>query len=438
MVWVEGSKIRMAKMDGTEPSDFVTQEISSPSDIAFDYEDKALYWCDSTLDKIERKELMQTGRRTIVSGTGEQPNNIYVAGQYLYYTSSIKTRAIFRRNKMDGRDFTKIFDSPLIGGLASLFVYQDPRSAMNGECSVANGRCCKFCLPLNKGKKCVCADGSSLNVDGRTCSLEKECPLSIPNAELQRTCLPCYNRHCSFSCNKGFKLTVSGSVLNCDNLGNWNYSSEVCREDTPIIIIGAATGSGGLILIVIIIAVVCFLRKRSNGVPPKPNIIRPPQAPPRVDTFKEKESEKEYDYIDGSKLRYGTVNGQTPPYLELSESQRDYEKLSDKNPYKQKIVGFKRSSETVHDNYLAASMTGSLKEGPNDLRVSCPEEDKHGYLRSSSEGFRRGSADSDVPTRYQRWDMFEQQSRRYKDPRAQDQERYIDGRSFHYERSQRY
>ncbi|KAL3848551.1 hypothetical protein ACJMK2_019402 [Sinanodonta woodiana] len=440
MVWIEGSRIRKARMDGTEANDFTPDGIKAPRDIAFDYEGEALYWCDG--NQIGRTDLMTSSTDVIVSGTAEQPNNIYVAGQYLYYTSSINIRAIYRRIKTKGEGFATVFESPLVG-LASLFVYQSPQSALNQECSYSNGRCCKFCLPLKNRKKCACTDGSSLNNDGRTCSPEMECPLSVPNAKLEETCLPCYNRHCSFTCNNGFKLTVSGPVLNCGSFGKWNYSSEVCQENIPstpsAIIIGAAAGGGGgFVVLLVIIAVVCFLRKRSNRVPRTPNILRPPLAPPRLDSFKEKELEEVYHYIDDSKLRYGTVNGQPPPYLELSESQRDYVTLSENNPYKKKIVGTERSSEIADGDYLTASIDGSVRKDIHDLRVSIPEEDQHGYLKSSTDGFQRGSSDSEVSTRYQRWDMFEQQTRGNQVPSASDQERYYDGRRFHNERSQKY
>ncbi|KAK3586652.1 hypothetical protein CHS0354_024257 [Potamilus streckersoni] len=436
MAWIEGSKIRRAKMDGTEANDFTPKEIITPLDIAFDYEGEALYWCDG--NQIGLTKLLTASTEVIVSETGEQPNNIYVAGQYLYYTSFINIRAIYRRNKTKGEDFTTVFESPFVG-LASLFVYQNPLSALNKECSDSNGRCCKFCLPLNNRKKCACTDGSWLNDDGRSCYPEKLCPLSIMNGQLEETCLPCYNRHCSFTCNHGFELTVSRPMLKCDSDGKWNHSS-VCEPDTPYpVIIGAAVG--GFLLVVAVIIIITaryFKRRRSNKVPREMDRMRPPVPVPRADTFKQEELEEDYDYINESTLYNETANDQTPPYIELSESQQDYAKLSEKDTYKRKIVASNRPSKTIHEDYLTPSIAGSLNEGLNDLRVSLPEEDYNGYLRSSSEALRRDSEKSDVSARYQPWDMLEHQARGYHGTRASNQMRYPDGRSFHYDRSQRY
>ncbi|KAL3848554.1 hypothetical protein ACJMK2_019405 [Sinanodonta woodiana] len=354
MVWIEGSIIRKAKMDGKESNIFVEpQGMSTPSDIAFDYEDEALYWSERSIGKIGRITLMQAQTTTIFERTGEYPNNIYVAGQYLYYTSDINTRAVYRRNKMlGGTDYTVFFESPLVGGLTSLFVYMDP-----SPCQPNNGGCEQICLPV-ESKSCSCYDGYKLNEDGMTCS----------------------------------------KVLNL------------------YLIIGLAAGGGLLLLIIIIIIVVVHYRRK-----------RPlPLPPTRVETQKIDEMDDvscyaELSEIQGEyeKLPQKTLNesgsgyercaetcGQQPTYLDMAGVQRE-------NPYKSKIVCDERPSRTVSGDYLTPSVTGPIREGLDDRRVSHIEEDDNGYLRSSNDLLQRyetsGSFDGSI--RYQPWDMMQQQAR---------------------------
>ncbi|KAL3848553.1 hypothetical protein ACJMK2_019404 [Sinanodonta woodiana] len=351
MVWIEGSIIRKAKMDGKESNIFVEpQGMSTPSDIAFDYEDEALYWSERSLGKIGRITLMQAQRTTIFERTGEYPNNIYVAGQYLYYTSDINTRAVYRRSKMPGgTGYTLFFESPLVGGLTSLFVYMDPN-----PCESNNGGCEQICLPV-ESKSCSCYVGYKLNEDGMTCS----------------------------------------KVLNL------------------YLIIGSAAG-GGLLLSIIIIIIVAVHYRRKRPLP-LPSLRVDTDGMDNGSCYDElSETPREYETLPQRNLnesRFGheistEARDQQPPYLDMAGVQRE-------NPYKSKIVRDERPSRTVSGDYLTTLATGPNREGLHDRRVSHLEEDDNGYLRSSNDLHQRyeSSGRFDESVRYQPWDMMQQQAR---------------------------
>lgn len=69
MFWIDGvspQKIEQANMDGSGRAVLVGSELVWANSLALDYSNRLLYWCDSTLQRIERVDLQGNNRLVIL------------------------------------------------------------------------------------------------------------------------------------------------------------------------------------------------------------------------------------------------------------------------------------------------------------------------------------------------------------------------------------
>ena len=64
--WGSWPKIEQANMDGSARKTLVSSGLTWVNSLAMDYQKRLLYWCDASLDKIERVDLQGNNRVMIL------------------------------------------------------------------------------------------------------------------------------------------------------------------------------------------------------------------------------------------------------------------------------------------------------------------------------------------------------------------------------------
>jgi len=64
--WGSSPKIEQANMDGSARKTLVSSGLTWVNSLAMDYQNRLLYWCDASLDKIERVDLQGNNRVLIL------------------------------------------------------------------------------------------------------------------------------------------------------------------------------------------------------------------------------------------------------------------------------------------------------------------------------------------------------------------------------------
>ena len=161
-------KIFRTTMAGSLKKSIVDKNLSQPSGLAIDYDDRMLYWTDAVREKIERSDLEGKNREVLVSAT-IYPFAITVFREHIYWTD-LQLRGVYRAEKYTGADKVELVkrleDSP-----RDLHVFSaDRQKCKLNPCNVSNGGCSQSCHPgPNSTAECKCDDNSRLVNEDRMC-----------------------------------------------------------------------------------------------------------------------------------------------------------------------------------------------------------------------------------------------------------------------------
>lgn len=161
-------KIFRTTMAGSLKKAIIDKDLSQPSGLTIDYEDRMLYWTDAVREKIERSQLDGSDREVLVSAT-IYPFAITVFRNYIYWTD-LQLRGVYRAEKHTGANMIEMVkrldDSP-----RDIHVYSETRQECTvNPCHVNNGGCAQSCHPsLNQTSECRCDDNSKLVNEGKMC-----------------------------------------------------------------------------------------------------------------------------------------------------------------------------------------------------------------------------------------------------------------------------
>ena len=161
-------KIYRATMAGNNKVAVIDKDLTQPSGLAIDYEDKKLYWTDALREKIERSDLNGSNREVLVAAT-IYPFAITVFGNYIYWTD-LQLRGVYRAEKHTGAGVTEMVkrldESP-----RDIHVFSNARQVCNiNPCSVNNGGCADSCHPSANGTvECRCRSGMKIANENRMC-----------------------------------------------------------------------------------------------------------------------------------------------------------------------------------------------------------------------------------------------------------------------------
>ncbi|XP_074098383.1 low-density lipoprotein receptor-related protein megalin isoform X1 [Cotesia typhae] len=161
-------KIFRTTMAGSLKKAIIDKDLSQPSGLAIDYEERMLYWTDAVREKIERSNLDGKNRQVLISAT-IYPFAITVFRQHIYWTD-LQLRGVYRAEKYTGADkvemVKRLEDSP-----RDLHIYSATKQQCKvNPCNINNGGCDQSCHPGANGKaECKCDDNSRLVNEGRMC-----------------------------------------------------------------------------------------------------------------------------------------------------------------------------------------------------------------------------------------------------------------------------
>ncbi|XP_066998103.2 low-density lipoprotein receptor-related protein 2 [Anabrus simplex] len=161
-------KIFQTTMAGSLKKAVIDKDLSQPSGLAIDYEDRMLYWTDAVREKIERSTLDGNNRQVLIAAT-IYPFAITVFGNYLYWTD-LQLRGVYRAEKHTGANMVEMVkrleDSP-----RDIHVFSGTRQKCTvNPCQINNGGCAQSCHPgVNGTAECKCDDTSKLVNENRMC-----------------------------------------------------------------------------------------------------------------------------------------------------------------------------------------------------------------------------------------------------------------------------
>lgn len=162
-------KIFRTTMAGSLKRAIIDKDLSQPSGLAIDYEDRMLYWTDAVREKIERSQLDGKEREVLVAAT-IYPFAITIHRNYIYWTD-LQLRGVYRAEKHTGANMyemvKRLEDSP-----RDIHIYSESRQQCQANpCLQNNGGCAQSCHPGPNGTaECKCDDNSKLVNEGRMCA----------------------------------------------------------------------------------------------------------------------------------------------------------------------------------------------------------------------------------------------------------------------------
>ena len=162
-------KIFRTTMAGSLKRAIIDKDLSQPSGLAIDYEERMLYWTDAVREKIERSQMDGKGREVLVSAT-IYPFAITVFRNYIYWTD-LQLRGVYRAEKHTGANMVEMVkrleDSP-----RDIHIYSRSRQVCQANpCLQNNGGCAQSCHPgLNGKAECKCDDTTKPVNEGRMCA----------------------------------------------------------------------------------------------------------------------------------------------------------------------------------------------------------------------------------------------------------------------------
>ena len=92
------SKIEQANMDGSNRTTLVSKGLVWVNSLAIDYQSRLLYWCDASLDRIERVDLQGNNRALMLDlSLDMHPFGLALYNDVLYW-SDWKSQSIHKYN----------------------------------------------------------------------------------------------------------------------------------------------------------------------------------------------------------------------------------------------------------------------------------------------------------------------------------------------------
>ncbi|XP_044256052.1 low-density lipoprotein receptor-related protein 6 [Tribolium madens] len=106
----EVKKIQRARLNGSDQSDVVTDEIQHPDGIAVDWVSRNIYWTDAGTDRVEVYRLEKKYRKVIIFNDLMEPRGIAVAPElgWLFWSDWYDKNPKVERANLDGSDRTAI------------------------------------------------------------------------------------------------------------------------------------------------------------------------------------------------------------------------------------------------------------------------------------------------------------------------------------------
>ena len=161
-------KIYRSTMSGNFKRAIIEDDLTQPSGLAIDYEERKLYWTDALREKIERSNMNGTDREVLISAT-IYPFAMTLFKNYIYWTD-LQLRGVYRADKYTGSGMIEMVkrleESP-----RDIHVFSSQRQLCDkNPCQINNGGCAHSCHQApNSTVECRCNSGFKLANENRMC-----------------------------------------------------------------------------------------------------------------------------------------------------------------------------------------------------------------------------------------------------------------------------
>ncbi|XP_071957146.1 low-density lipoprotein receptor-related protein 2-like [Antedon mediterranea] len=161
-------KIEKSNLDGTNRTELITTDITSPNGLSVDYSDDRLYWTDvdGEFSKVESCDFNGANRRILFRKTRSTSEffKLKVHKDYVYITDwNLKLWCI---HKASGQVY---FSLNLQSRPYGVTIYGDD-SQVNQKSPCLSNPCSQVCTSADNGEyRCVCRESFNILPDGKTC-----------------------------------------------------------------------------------------------------------------------------------------------------------------------------------------------------------------------------------------------------------------------------
>ncbi|XP_077255886.1 putative vitellogenin receptor yl [Temnothorax americanus] len=176
MYWSDGDsngRIAVAGMDGKNIRTFISEKLSWPKSLTFDYPNDRLYWVDSKSNIVESIRLDGTDRRIVQHDIIQEPYALGVFENTLYW-SDWGSNTIQSCNKFSGKNW-RILHRTQNKPYGIHIDHSAIKPKIDNPCK--SNPCSQLCvLNQKKGYTCACTLDKELNADNHTCRDSKKKP----------------------------------------------------------------------------------------------------------------------------------------------------------------------------------------------------------------------------------------------------------------------
>ncbi|XP_046386652.1 prolow-density lipoprotein receptor-related protein 1 isoform X2 [Ischnura elegans] len=162
-------RIESACLDGSHRRVLANDSVSHINDLAIDYRDHKLYWCDSSMDSIERMNFDGSVREKLLHRTHlENPYALAIHNDRIFWIDITHLSGSIKEAPLSNLTDFKVLRRGLGDSLKDIQIFSKSRQMGTNPCAISNGGCQELCLFNGSHPVCACAHGK-VAADGKTC-----------------------------------------------------------------------------------------------------------------------------------------------------------------------------------------------------------------------------------------------------------------------------
>ncbi|XP_052818375.1 low-density lipoprotein receptor-related protein 4-like [Mya arenaria] len=166
--WGDNPKIERSNYDGSDRGVIVATGLKFPNAIALDTAHDIIYWADAGTWKIESANTDGSNRKVVALNLLSHLFGLALYKDNLFYTDWTQKSVMVLSTK-SGQP-ARAFGKASFGRLNDIHVISPQENDnVRDACRKNNGGCDHICLPLARGRTCICQEGFELQTDKISC-----------------------------------------------------------------------------------------------------------------------------------------------------------------------------------------------------------------------------------------------------------------------------
>ncbi|CAH2009921.1 unnamed protein product [Acanthoscelides obtectus] len=169
MVWAGGPKVEMATTDGQNRK-ILLDNRGSITDVALDFDNEFIYYCDSSHHSIERIKYDGTEQTLLLEHARhlQKPTALTVFENMIYWMDSSFLSGSLLAAPISNTSNFEVLKQGLGDSLKDIHVFSKRRQSGTNACAKNNVNCEQLCLFNGTHPVCICSHGR-LASNGKTC-----------------------------------------------------------------------------------------------------------------------------------------------------------------------------------------------------------------------------------------------------------------------------